>query len=223
MTSVFARDFDLEMAEEQERQAYEARATVTPEELDAAIAAALAEGYEAGHAEGRAEGLGEAAGDRALRDTEALEALGPRLDALFSVAAEHRAALETQTLDFVLSVCEQTFPELIRDRARDRATSQIRRTISMTLGSPKLRIFVAPAAEPTLRPMLEDDLDRRGYEGVTEIAADPGLVEGDTRVEWDNGFMDYSFAAVCDRLLAALRRSRDAATQTTPIRSDACA
>jgi hypothetical protein len=29
--------------------------------------------------------------------------------------------------------------------------------------------------------------------------------QGDARVEWDNGFMQYSFNMICDRILKSLR------------------
>ncbi|WP_197470829.1 hypothetical protein, partial [Sulfitobacter sp. HI0054] len=40
---------------------------------------------------------------------------------------------------------------------------------------------------------------------VLDLRADPELPDGDARMEWDHGNLDYGFKKICDRLLAELR------------------
>nr|WP_282960695.1 FliH/SctL family protein [Actibacterium sp. MT2.3-13A] len=127
---------------------------------------------------------------------------------MIAEADRHRAALEAQALDFTLSVCEQVFPEVLRRCSRDRALDRVKKTIALALGSACLRVALSPSALPLLRPDIEAAARAAGLEARIEIAVDPALAEGDVRMEWNNGFMDYSCAAICDRILTALRQAQ---------------
>lgn len=216
MHPAFCRDFDEEHAAARAHEERAARARYTEEDLAAAIEAARAEGQEAGRAEGHAAGAAEMRDTLLARHAEALETLVPQLETLLRDAAAHRAALEAQVVDFVLSVCEQVFPEFLRTRARDRAREQVEDTLRLALGSATVRIRLAPDTLAALRPRIEAAWHERGARGPLEIIGDEGLGEGDARMEWDNGFMDYSFAEVCNRILGALRaRGAGAAAEQT--------
>lgn len=220
MSYIFDRDFDGELDHERQEAERRARACYTPEDLEAALADARAAAFAEGHAAGRAEGIAESrASSEALR-SEALGALVPQLERLIGEADRHRAALEAQVLDFTLSVCEQVFPEVL-SRSRDRALDRVRKTIGLALGSACLRIMLSERALPLLRPQIEQAARDIGLKTRVELAAEPALSEGDVRVEWDNGFMEYSFAGVCDRILSALRQARAGTTETILSGSDA--
>jgi flagellar assembly protein FliH len=218
---VFDRDFDRELDHERQEAERRARACYTPEDLEAALADARAAAFAEGHAAGRAEGIAESrASSEALR-AEALGALVPQLERLIGEGDRHRAALEAQVLDFTLSVCEQVFPEVLRSRSQDRALDRVKRTIGLALGSACLRIMLSERALPLLRPGIEQAARDIGLKARVELAADPALSEGEVRMEWDNGFMEYSFAGVCDRILSALRQARAGSSETILSGSDA--
>lgn len=221
MSYIFDRDFDRELDRERQEAERRARACYTPEDLEAALADARAEAFREGHAAGRAEGMAESrVSSEALR-AEVLGTLGPQLERLIGEADRHRAALEAQVLDFALSVCEQVFPEVLRSRSRDRALDRVKKTIELALGSATLRITLAERALPLVRPEIEQAAQAIGLKARVELAADPALPEGEVRMEWDNGFMEYSFAGVCDRILTALRQARAGASETILSGSDA--
>lgn len=210
MNHVFTRDFDLELAHEDQEARRAARACHTPEELDAAVQAARAAAFADGMAAGHADGLAEAETANAARKVAALEGLQPQIQGLVQAADTHRAALEAQLLDFAMSVCEQVFPELLRHRAHDRALAQVRRALSVGLGSATLQITLSPDALELLRPDLEAAILETGLQGRVEMRADACLVAGDARVTWDSGFLEYSFTSICDRILHVLREARTA-------------
>ncbi len=211
MSLVFDRDFDLELAHEDRQARRDARARHTPEELSDAVTAARAEAFAEGRSAGHSEGLAEASGAQGARRAAALDALKPQISSLVQAADSHRAALEAQVLDFALSVCEQVFPELLRHRAHDRTLAQVRRALSIGLGSATLRVALSPDALRLLRDELNDAITEAGLQGRVEMRADPALVDGDARVDWESGLLEYSFAAICDRILGALREARSAA------------
>ncbi len=211
MTLIFDRDFDLELAREDQSARRLMRARHTDEEMFEAIAAARNAAFLEGRTAGHAEGLAEAAAAHSARRAEALQALGPTIGELVEANDRHRAALEAQVLDFAVTVCEQVFPELLRHRAHDRVLAKVRRALEIGLGSVSLRIFLSPEALHLLREDLNAAIIENGLEGRVEIRADPALCNGDARVDWDSGFLEYSFSSICDRILCALREARSAA------------
>lgn len=211
MNHVFTRDFDLELARENQEARRIARACHTPEELQAAVSAAKAEGFADGLVAGHADGLAAAATADDAQKVAALKALQPQITTLVEEADAHRAALEAQLLDFAVSVCEQVFPELLRHRAHDRALAQVRRALAVGLGSPTLQISLSADALTLLRPDLDSAIHEIGLQGRVEMRADTNLAAGDVRVTWDSGFLEYSFTSICDRILQALRAARPTA------------
>ena len=211
MSLFFNRDFDLELAREDQQARRDARARHTPEELAEAVAEARAQGFAEGRLTGHAEGLTEAASRDEARRVAALDALLPQMTATVQAADSHRAALEAQLLDFALSVCDQVFPELLKHRAHDRALAQVRRALSVGLGSSSLRIALSAEGLRLLRGELDSAIADCGLEGRVEMQADPSLADGDVRVTWDSGFLEYSYASICNRILRVLRDARAAA------------
>ncbi|WP_191090041.1 FliH/SctL family protein [Histidinibacterium aquaticum] len=185
------------------------------EALDAARTAAFAEG----HAAGKADGLEEAARSLQAREAETLERLGDRIRTLQQGAEAHRTALEEQVLAFVLQIAEQVFPEFITDHGPARAETELRRTVRMALGSPTLTISVSPEVLPGIRRAIDLAAEAQDYPGQLEIRADEALAPGDATAAWQTGFMEYSYAAICDRILASLRAKQPQPRNDTPSRS----
>lgn len=214
MALMFERDFDAELAQEDRQARHAARARHTPEELNEAVEAARTAGFIEGKSIGRAQGLAEAETADGARRAVALEALGQQIPAMVQENDRHRAALETQMLDFALTVCEQVFPELLRRRAHDRALAQVRRALAVGLGSVSLQVSLSSDGLQLLKDDLDTAINQHGLEGRVKLRADPMLADGDARVDWDNGFLEYSFSSICDRILCALREARSATHPT---------
>jgi flagellar assembly protein FliH len=211
MSLIFNRDFDLELALEQQEARGETRPRHSAEDLAAAVAAARAEGLAEGWRSGHIAGLSDAAALDAARRAAALEVLVPQVQSLMAATESHRVALEAQLMDFALSICEHVFPELLTRRAHDRALAQIRRALSLGLGSTTLRVSLSADALDLLRDDLEATIAALGLEGRVELLADAGLGAGDVHVGWDDGVLEYSFSTICERILAVLRAARSAA------------
>lgn len=216
MTYIFNRDFDAER--DRERDGGDAapapRPMFTEEDLRSAERLACAEGFETGRERGRTEALAEAEAARASERQEALLALAGRVEVFCAEAAAHRAALENQMIEFALMACERVLPELMRTHSKDRAAAEVRRCLSLIMCSPTIRVFLSRGALETHRPAIEDALRDRHDGTQLELAADPELVDGDARVEWDSGVMDYSFGQITEQLLEALKRTRPMPAET---------
>ncbi|WP_102223665.1 FliH/SctL family protein [Acidimangrovimonas sediminis] len=222
MTSVFHRDFDAEI-EAEAREAARVRAAIyTPEDLSAAAEAAAKLAHERGLETGRAEGEAAAMARIEARRADAYEALAPRIDRLLAERLTHRAALEAQLVDFVLSVAEKVLPDFVARRSAEAAADEVRRLMKLTLGSPRLRVRLAPTTRDLMEPELKAmTAERLGTQQV-EVVADASLAPGAAHVAWDDGYAEYSYADVCDAILAALKQATaDATAPATPEPTDA--
>lgn len=205
MNKIFERDFDQEIELEHLEVLRKQRACYTPEDLNEAVERARKEGFDAGRGIGRQEAAAEAAETDRLRKVKALEEVASGIDSMFRTADEYVSALEKQVLSFVLAVFEKIVPEVMDTRARVRAETEVRAALAVALGTSGLRIYLSPVACEEMAEKLEESARQLGHNGRVEISPDPELELGDARVEWDNGFMQYSFGLICERILTALR------------------
>lgn len=205
MKHVFDRDFDLEA--EEPNHASEQEAYYSAEDVNMAVDQALREGFETGHAEGWREAEAALAESQGKRDQELIEGLSQQIGSLIDDADTRAEALERQALAFVLAVAEKIAPELIARRSSDRVEAEIRSAIALAVGTSRLRISLPPALLERAGDTIEGAAVTAGHKGRIEVVADTTLVSGEARVEWDNGFMEYSFSTICDRILTGLRQA----------------
>ena len=181
------------------------QACYTPDDLAQAMEQARQEGF----AEGRTDGYRQATEDLAASDrrrqVESLEAISQQVGNLIVTTDERVTELEQQLLAFVLAVFEKVAPELVTARSAPRAEAEVREAMAMARGASMLRVHISPAVHAAVGEALVQSAS--DFEGRVEILADAGLSDGDARVEWDNGFMEYSYRAICDRILSGLRGS----------------
>ncbi|WP_127900767.1 FliH/SctL family protein [Solirhodobacter olei] len=216
MTTLYHRDFDAEIAEEARAAARARACKFTQEDVDEAVAAAEMRGHAAGRAAGHAEGLAEARGEIGARQAEALQAIAPQLDRMIEDRLAHHAALERQMVGFALTVAEKVFPEFVATRSATAAAEEVRRTLALALHSPRLRVQLSAATRDLIAPEIEAMARNRLDAGAIEVAVDPALAEGEARVIWEDGFMEYSFEKICNGILDALRAT--AGRPAAPIR-----
>lgn len=208
MTLVFNRNFDEEQARESGGQKNCACGKPDQKQVEALIEAATAQGYQTGVQEGHKKALAEFRAESDQAQSEALTDIQARLRSLSEKMDHHNAALEAQILDFTLSICEQVFPYLQQTQTHERALTQIRKTMRLALNSPTITILLSPDALPKLTPFIEQITTELGLTEQVKLSADAKLKDGATIVEWQNGFMDYSFDAVCERILTALKAAQ---------------
>lgn len=198
------RDFDDELDAERREDEHRRNAVYTVADMEAACAEAHEAGRGVGRAEGDAAARAAVLATAAERTLAALEAVAPAVSTLIAEADQHRATLQAQLIEFVLSVFDRVLPELVRSQSAKRMEAEVRRAATMALGSARLTLHLPTEAAATFAPDLKRRIREAGFEGRVEISADPGLAPGDIRADWDNGFMDYSYAAICTQIIGAL-------------------
>jgi flagellar assembly protein FliH len=204
MSFVFDRDFDEEEVQSQEQAEQKQRAIYTPEDLNEAVKLARAEAYEDGRLAGRTEATMEHSQSNDVQLLHALETLGPLMQGLLEDADKHHAALEAQILDFVMSVFQQVAPDVVRSLAVGQAEAEVHRAIGMALDAAYLIVHLPMSQADELKESIQREARRLGHGGRIDVMGDPEMQPGDARVEWDQGFMQYSYSAICGRILEAL-------------------
>lgn len=216
MTLIFCRNFDDELDQEMGRDASSCTcAHPSPEEMEARIEAAKKEAFQAGLEAGHDKALKQFREEADQNHSDALQSIKDHLRKILEKSDSHGDALEAQVLDFGLSICEQVFPYLLHSQSQERAVTQIKKTMRMALNSPYINIAVSETALPQLKPLIEQAAEELGLKDQIKLLPDAKLMDGATHIEWKNGFMEYSFEMVCERILTALKAAQ--ATDLNPL------
>ena len=213
MTLVFSRNFD---DEENWKSGENCPCDKhSQEEVDALVEAAKSSAFQSGLEEGYDTAWAKFNGEADLTQSAALEDIRTQSRALLENINYHRTTLESQILDYTLSICEQVFPYLQHSQSHERALAQIEKTMRLAMNSPHINIILSNNALPKLTPFVEKMADELGIKDQIKLSSDDKLEDGATLVEWQNGFMDYSFDVVCQQILSALKAAQ--ATIPTPL------
>ena len=142
---------------------------------------------------------------------ETAEMLSQELARLAVSAEEHRAALVSQVVGFTLQTCEVVFPELIDRFSKARVKKMVGQSLKMAIGSVRIRIRLSPATLSALEGELRQRAAYYKCDAALDLASDETMRDGEARMEWDHGRLDYGFEQICNRLLAELRQTNDKA------------
>lgn len=199
------RNFDEDMGEV---QAFGAKIeTFTKDEVDALVKSAHEQGHQAGFLMGADAGRAEMRRSFQSIQVETVDALTQELARLAVKAEEHRAALLAQVVGFTLQSCEVVFPELIERLSAARVKKVAHHSLKMAIGSSRIHIRLSPATMSS----LEADLRARAIyykcDHALDLQPDPSMRDGEARMEWDRGALEYGFEQICNRLLTELREA----------------
>ncbi len=170
-------------------------------------------GFDDGYQQGRLDGRAELEGEQATEQDTVLGHLAKCCETLCGDAEKHRHVLEQEMLEFATRACEKVLPELIQSQSSDRVFAEIRRHVRLAMGSPKLTVTISEATHEKHGAKLEAALKTGSSTTVIELLVDDQLAEGDGRMAWQNGMMEYSYERICASVLDALRSVRKAASQ----------
>lgn len=179
----------------------------TAEEIEAKIKKAHKqghiEGYLAGADAGRAEMHKQMQGEHA----QMAEKLAQELARLATAMQGHTDALVAQVVGFTLQTCEIVLPEVIERLSTERVKKTVTQSLKMAIGSSRIKVRLSPQTLAQIGPELQSRAAYYKCDDVLDVQAAPAIADGDARMEWDHGSLDYGFKKICDRLLAELRET----------------
>ena len=177
------------------------------DEVDRLVAEAREAGVQQGREEGAAVARAEAEESWTARGAAALEVIAARISDLVEQDATHRQALERDVVDMLVDIGERIAPEFLSAYSADLARTRIRAGLRMAGGSAKLTIRVSPELAQGLEPQLVAMAQSAGVDPAPRLVAEPALGEGEVRLDWDNGGLDYSLERSCEAVLTALHEA----------------
>ncbi|MFG6084193.1 FliH/SctL family protein [Paracoccus litorisediminis] len=204
--ALFSRDFDAEIEAEAQAQARHNSAppAQSEEEIEVRIVAARDEGYTAGHEAGRAEAAASAAASFDARLAAAVETLPPLLDNLLKGVEAHRAQVEEDLGNLLLSICEKAIPLTIEKHGRDHLLGELRRIVRRAQGSRWLEVRTHPEEAGNIRMLVQTLLDAAGMGRELRVIGDQELDPGEVRALWHNGRSSWSQERIGKMILATL-------------------
>ncbi len=209
MALIFRRNFDDELDRETGGGTNICTCThPTQGEIDALIEDAKSKGFQSGLEAGYGNALEEFRKEATQNQNDALVKIKDQLRNLIDKSDSHSATLESQVLDFSLSICEQLFPYLRHSQSHERALTQIKDTMRLAMSSPTIHIALSKTALPILTPFIEQAAKELNVSDQIKLSIDENLNDGATHIEWKNGFMEYNFETVCESILCALKAAQ---------------
>lgn len=201
---LFTIDFDLE-AEEKARAACQSEEQrFSSEDILSAVDAARREAHEEGRQQGLVEGRAAAEAEISARASTALEAAIPALDTVLQSISDHRAHLENHLSTFALSVCAKVFPQALSKLGPDRVAAEVEAMVSMVMPDTKLVVTLSPLTAAKIEVRIMGATEKRHMHRLI-VRHDTAMNDTDVTVSWDDGFMKFSYEAVCTGILNVLR------------------
>jgi flagellar biosynthesis/type III secretory pathway protein FliH len=185
----------------------------TGEEVAALIAKAREEGRIGGYLAGAEDGRNEMRRTMQASQAEMLDSLTQQLAQLAATSAAQQEALVEQIVGFTLQTCEIVFPELIETMSVARVKKTALQSLKMAIGSSRIQVKLSPTTLAEIGPELHARATYYRCAKALELQADPDLADGDARMGWDHGSLDYGFRKICDRLLTELRETHKRAVE----------
>lgn len=179
----------------------------TPEEIEARIKKAHKQGHIEGYLQGAQDGRAEMHKTMEAEQAQIAEKMAQELARLAQGMQAHQEALVAQIVGFTLQTCEVVFPEVIERFSAARVQKMVTKSLKMAIGSSRIQMRLSPATLDKLGPELRSRAAYYKCDDVLDLRADPELPDGDARMEWDHGSLDYGFKKICDRLLGELRET----------------
>ncbi|MHA6327028.1 FliH/SctL family protein [Roseivivax sp. CAU 1753] len=205
---IFERDFDQELEIERGESPAPER-LYTESELQAALDSARETAFSEGQDRGWRTAHGDAVEQAERQHLAALELLSAQLSSLMGAEALHRAKLEREVVSLAHAVLEKVVPNVQAKFAQDRLRSEILSHLHLALGSARLFIKLSVLDTPHLEIMILREAEKLGVGNRIQISSDAALSKGECRVDWDDGFMEFGFDKVCEKILALLQETQE--------------
>jgi len=208
MIEMFHKNFDAE-AIAAEAHANGTRSVIYSQtEVTQMLAEAHESSFQAGHRQGMEQGLAEV--DLGLQaDLKRLfSVVEAQIETLLQQASVHQTRVEEQAAAFAVLAAERILPQIQNQLASECATQSLRRTFALTKGIAALSVRLSPA---THQHLLSEGFDLActvGPKQTVIVVEDAQMSDGDARVEWQDGWADYSLDETCAHILQTLQSAR---------------
>lgn len=177
--------------------------TFTEAELAQAVAEARATGEKDGFAKGRAEAMAQLEKQIA----SILSTIGAQVASATESAAGERTGIAATAIDVARAILHKLHPELARQNGLVEIEGILGCCIDSLKGEPRLVVYVPSEHLDELKRRVDTQASARGFDGRVVLIGEDEMKPGDCRVEWADGGMERSSAAIWAEIEVALDRA----------------
>ena len=182
----------------------------TAAEIAQKVAEAEARAYRAGYEAAQHEAKAES--DR--RSALALEEIGITIRGIASRFSGIEAKMETEAVEVAVAVARKLCNELVASEPLGEIMALVSDCFSHLVATPHLVVRINDQLYEAARANIERQAAQSGFEGRLVILAEPGIANGDCRIEWADGGVVLERAAIDTKISELVGRylaSRDQA------------
>ncbi len=174
--------------------------TYSQADLDSARESAMQQGFAAGQ-------------DSAQQTQQAqllsvTETLATQIAAAFDAAAANRQAQEQDIGDIALAIARRLLPEIVSENALQTVSGMVAQVCKDMAREPRLVVRVPDALLDPLQQQLSSITQQQAYAGKIVLLADDTLHAGDCKIEWSDGGIECSSAAIWQQIDEAVRQAK---------------
>lgn len=199
-------DFDQEIQREYEIKISGENKTFSKCEHDEILNAAIQKAHAEGLIKGRKEGQAEERVDIIAESNVSLQNIVPKMELILENMSQYQKDLEEQVLDFVYSILEKIFPEIINKFGTSFISNEINSTLNKCSSNSNIIIYTSERSLSEVSGLINNYLSDQKYKGQVTIEGDKNLSSGEVRVDWDNGFMSFSLPDITQNILSKFDR-----------------
>ena len=170
----------------------------TAAEYEAARRSAQDAGFAAGRDAARA--------DAEARAAKALEAVRAASAASFAEIARRHERQGREAVGFAAEMIRRLFPAFAARHGVDEIATLLAECLRRLHDEPRVVVRVAEATLDAVKARLDPAATEAGFAGKLILLGDPALADGDARIEWADGGVERSPAAVWSEIDAILHR-----------------
>ena len=198
--------FDMDFGTPDKVRERAATASEIAEKVAAAETRAYRNGYEAAQREAKAES------DR--RAALALEEIGIAIKGIATRFSGIETRMETEAVDVAVAVARKLCSDLVAREPLGEIMALVSECFSHLVATPHLVVRINDQLYEAARDKIERQAAQSGFEGRLVILAEPGVINGDCRIEWADGGVVLERAAIeakINELVGRYMASRDPA------------
>jgi flagellar assembly protein FliH len=198
--------FDNDFAAPDKARERAATAAEIAQKVAEAEARSYRAGYEAAQHEARVES------DR--RSALALEEIGIAIRGIAARFSAIEGRMETEAVDVAVAVARKLCSELMAREPLGEIMALVSDCFSHLVATPHLVVRINDQIYEAARANIERQAAQSGFEGRLVILAEPGIANGDCRIEWADGGVVLERAAIeakISELVGRYLASRDQA------------
>lgn len=173
---------------------------------DAEVAQRVAEAEARGYQRGLAAGRQETEAETARRAMAALEAIAASFGTVAGGVDEVMAHIETEAVEVALAAARKLAATLVAAEPLAEATALLDDCFRHLVAVPHLVVRINAALYDFAQPQIERLAAERGFAGRLIVLADPDIELGDCSIEWADGGVARTRAAIDARVAEMVER-----------------